>query len=278
MLQEKNLGAVTQLMMGREVEGTVYYWTAAYLVDGLLVDTGCIYTAPELIEYLRGMEVIQVINTHHHEDHVGGNDLLQKEFGLDIYAHSQAVSLINKKMELHQYQELVWGYPVPTIVKPIQDQIKTEHHCFQVIATPGHCADHLSLYEPKQGWFFSGDTFVSEDQKVFRADEDIVGIIASLQKIAELENQELILFTSIGKIFPEGKASINKFLNHLEEISAAVANLAAKGLNAEEIKISIFSRESGLAPLSGGHYSIQNLVDKLLTRASPSRQTAIDYT
>ena len=51
--------------------------------------------------------------------------------------------------------------------------IKTEHHNFQVIETPGHCPDHVSLYEPEQGWFFSGDLFVSEDQKVFRADEEI---------------------------------------------------------------------------------------------------------
>jgi len=266
MLQEKKLGPLTQIMMGREVDGTVYYWTAAYLVDGLLVDTGCSYTAPELIEYLREKQVNQVINTHHHEDHVGGNALLQKEFGLDIYAHPLAVSLISNKMELNPYQELVWGYPEPTIVKPIQGQIKTEHHIFKVIETPGHCPDHLSLYEPEQGWLFSGDLFVSEDQKVFRADEDIYGIIGSLQGFIQLENQELTLFTSIGKIFPEGKSSIKRFLDHLEEVNAAVANLVAKGLNAEEIKNSIFSRESSMAPLTGGHYSIQNLVDKLLIR------------
>jgi hypothetical protein len=46
MLEEKKLGASTQIMMGREIDGTVYYWTAAYLVDGLLIDTGCSYTAP----------------------------------------------------------------------------------------------------------------------------------------------------------------------------------------------------------------------------------------
>jgi len=153
MLQEKKVEAVTQIMMGREVDGTVYYWTAAYLVDGLLVDTGCTYTAPELIEYLREKQVNQVINTHHHEDHVGGNALLQKEFGLDIYAHPLAVSLINKKMELHQYQGLVWGYPEPTVVKPIQGQIKTEHHIFQVIETPGHCRE--SNMAPLTGGHYS---------------------------------------------------------------------------------------------------------------------------
>jgi len=251
-------------MMGREVDGTVYYWTAAYLVDGLLVDTGCSFTAPELIGFLRDKTVNQVINTHHHEDHVGGNALVQKEYGLDIYAHPLAVPLIGKKMKLHQYQELVWGYPEPTIIKTIGDQIKTDQFIFQVIYTPGHCPDHLCLYEPEQGWLFSGDLFVSENQKVFRADEDLHGIIDSLHKVIKLRNHELILFSSIGKVFAEGKSSIKKFLDHLEIISTKANNLASEGLSAEEITTQIFARESRMAFLTGGHYSIQNLIDQIL--------------
>jgi glyoxylase-like metal-dependent hydrolase (beta-lactamase superfamily II) len=266
MLQENKLGAVTQIMMGHEVDGHVYYWTAAYLLDGLLVDTGCSYTAPELIEYLRDKSAIQVINTHYHEDHVGGNALLQKEFNLDIYAHPLAVSLINKKMELHDYQKMVWGYPEPTTVKPLGDKIETEHYNFRVIETPGHSPDHISLYEPEQNWLFSGDLFVSEDQKVFRADEDIYGIIDSLHKIIKLGTQELILFTAIGKIFPAGKASTKRYLEHLDSIRNEAFNLASKGLSAEEIKNNIFSRESIMDSLTGGHYSIQNLIDKILVR------------
>jgi len=264
MLQEKRVGAVAQIMMGREVDGMVYYWTAAYLVDGLLVDTGCFYTAPELMVYLQDQEISQVINTHHHEDHIGGNALLQKELGLTVYAHPLAVELIGEKMELNPYQELVWGYPEPTVVKPIPDQINTKNYHFQVIETPGHSPDHLSLYEPEQGWLFSGDLFVSEDQKVFRADEDLSGIIDSLQKVIQLENRDLILFTSIGKIFPAGKSSIKMFLDHLEALRVKAKNLATEGLSAAEIKTAIFSRESAMAPLTGGHYSIQNLIDKIL--------------
>ncbi len=264
MLLEKKHDSVAQIMMGREVEGTVYYWTAAYLVDGLLVDTGCVYTTPELLEYLQEREINQVINTHHHEDHIGGNALLHKELGLEIYAHPLAVSLINKKMELNPYQELVWGHPEPTAVLPVQEQITTANYSFRVIDTPGHSPDHLSLYEPAQGWLFSGDLFVSEDQKVFRADEDIYGIIGSLQRVIQLDSPELTLFTSIGKIFIDGKLSIKKFLSHLEEIRNKTVNLAAEGLSAEEIKNRIFARESSMAPLTEGHYSIQNLIDKLM--------------
>ena len=81
-----------------------------------------------------------------------------------------------------------------------------------------------------------------------------------------MESQKLTLFTSIGKIFPEGKSSIKRFLAHLEEISTKAENLASAGFCAEEIKNNIFSRESSMALLTGGHYSIQNLVDKLLSR------------
>jgi len=74
------------------------------------------------------------------------------------------------------------------------------------------------------------------------------------------------LFTSIGKIFPEGTSSIKRFLDHLERINTKAKTLAFAGLSAEEIRNNIFFRESSMAPLTGGHYSIQNLVDKLLSR------------
>lgn len=40
---------ITQIRMSREIGGKPVYWVAAYLVDGLLIDTGCSYTARELV-------------------------------------------------------------------------------------------------------------------------------------------------------------------------------------------------------------------------------------
>ncbi len=50
MLQINHFGPVTQIKIGRELEGRVLYWTAAYLVDGLLIDTGCPHTPERLVD------------------------------------------------------------------------------------------------------------------------------------------------------------------------------------------------------------------------------------
>lgn len=40
MIVAEKFGKVTQIKMGRDYEGRVLYWVAAYLVDSLLIDTG----------------------------------------------------------------------------------------------------------------------------------------------------------------------------------------------------------------------------------------------
>ena len=42
MIESQDYAGVTQIRMSREFDGKPVYWVAAYLVDGLLIDTGCI--------------------------------------------------------------------------------------------------------------------------------------------------------------------------------------------------------------------------------------------
>jgi glyoxylase-like metal-dependent hydrolase (beta-lactamase superfamily II) len=114
LIEVDHLGEVTRVKMGREYQGRVLYWTAVYLVDGLLIDTGCPHTAEELTRFLEGQHLDRAVNTHHHEDHVGANHLLQQRFGIPIMASRQSAPLIGQSSRLLPYQELVWGYPVHT--------------------------------------------------------------------------------------------------------------------------------------------------------------------
>lgn len=250
-------------MLGRDVNGVVYYWVAAYYIDGLLIDTGCCFTAQELTEYLKNKKINIVINTHFHEDHVGANNLIQKTLGLDIYAHRDSIPLINKKADINPYQELVWGYPEPTETKQIPERISTNNYKFDVFETPGHSIGHVSLFEPKKGWCFSGDIFVSENQKVIRADEDIYKITDSLKMMLELKSEKLVIITSIGQIYENGRESINNYLKHINDLQQKVRELTEKGLTPEETRDKIFGRESQLEKLTNGHYCILNLIKSL---------------
>ncbi len=264
MIKHNRYGEIDQLLMGREMNGTVLYWTAAYLVEGLLIDTGCAHTAAELCQFLGEKELAQAVNTHHHEDHIGANLALQQQRELQIYAHPLAVPLIKGRLPLRQYQEMVWGYPEPSLVLPVSETIATRSHSFQVLETPGHTPDHISLFEPERGWCFSGDLFVSEDQKALRSDEDIDGIIKSLKKLLLLPVKELTLFTSIGRVFTGGKGSIRRYLEYLEDLRGQIERLADRSLDSSEIRDRIFGRETRLAELTGGHFSVLNLVEQLM--------------
>jgi glyoxylase-like metal-dependent hydrolase (beta-lactamase superfamily II) len=82
VIEVQRFEQVTQIRMSREIGGNPVYWVAAYLVDGLLVDTGCSYTAGELVSYLEEHPPKRVVNTHYHEDHMGANHLIQERFGI----------------------------------------------------------------------------------------------------------------------------------------------------------------------------------------------------
>ena len=79
MLRLTPFGDITRFDLARTLAGRGRYWTTAYLVDGLLVDTGCAHSALELAAALADSRVDRIVNTHTHEDHIGANGLLQRQ-------------------------------------------------------------------------------------------------------------------------------------------------------------------------------------------------------
>jgi glyoxylase-like metal-dependent hydrolase (beta-lactamase superfamily II) len=256
--------AVTQFKMGRELDGRVLYWVSAYLVDGLLIDTGCRHTAEELVIALEGRQVRDAICTHYHEDHIGGNKLLREQLSIKVWAHPRTAPLVFKAPALYPYQELVWGYPDPAELLPLPGELfETENCRFQVVEAPGHSEDHVVLIEPERGWCFSGDLYVSERIKVLRPEEEAGAIMRSIKKLLALP-YELTLFTSIGKIVPEGRAALRACLDYLQGLGREVKQLQQQGLTVSEIVERVFGGESALADLTNGQFASENLIRSLL--------------
>ncbi|MEW5785669.1 MAG: MBL fold metallo-hydrolase [Bacillota bacterium] len=264
MIESAAYGAVTQIKMGRELDGRVLYWVAAYLVDGLLIDTGCSHTAAELLEYLRDRQPRDAIMTHYHEDHVGGCSLLQQKLNVKLWAYARSLPLLNSAPRLYPYQELVWGYPEPAAVQALPgDEFRTENCRFQVVETPGHSADHVVLIEPSRGWCFSGDLFVSEKIKVLRPEEEIGGIMRSMRKLLD-RGQDLVLFTAIGKIVPDGRRALSSCLAYLENLGRSVQLMHQEGFSENQIVERLFGGESSMADLTNGQFTTSNLIRSLL--------------
>lgn len=191
MLKVTAFGDVFRFDSARSIMGRGRYWTSAYLVDGLLIDTGCAYAAKELLDELEDPPE-GILNTHSHEDHIGANGPLQRRCpDLVVRIHPAGLPVIadpRVNQPLHPYRRLYWGWPEPSRGLPLAggETIRTENYAFEVLYTPGHSIDHVCFYEPNQGWLFSGDLYVGGREKALRIDYDIWKIIDSLKMVGHL--------------------------------------------------------------------------------------------
>ncbi len=80
-----------------------------------------------------GLELLGILNTHHHADHTGGNLAPYQRYDCAIYAPASA--------------------PIPALTHPLGDgdriRLPELQLRVQVITTPGHTLDHISLCGPR---------------------------------------------------------------------------------------------------------------------------------
>jgi glyoxylase-like metal-dependent hydrolase (beta-lactamase superfamily II) len=264
MLKITPYGAVQRFDLSRTLAGRGRYWTTAYLVDGMLVDSGCAHSAPELVQALSGVPLSRIVNTHSHEDHIGANGLLQRQQrGLDILAHPLALPVLadpRHALSLHLYRRVLWGWPQPSQAQPVLDGavIETAHYAFHVVYTAGHSPDHLCLHEPRQGWVFSGDLFVGGQDRALGTGYDIWQIIASLKQIAAL--RPAVLFPGSARVRDDPARSLAAKIDYLEALGQRVLDLHRQGRPVSEIVRAVCGRPMLIEFITQGHFSRRRLV------------------
>jgi glyoxylase-like metal-dependent hydrolase (beta-lactamase superfamily II) len=264
VIQIEQIGEVTRFRLARAIFGKGIYFTAAYHVDGLLVDSGCHHTVDELVGSINGRSVDLVVNTHSHEDHIAANLAMQNRFESRVLAHPLALPRLAcpEKQRLRPYQLVLWGRPVPSEAEPIGEYVETEKHRFQVIHTPGHCSDHVCLYEPDEGWLFTGDTYVGGRDKALRLDYDIWEIIESLKKLAALDAD--MIFPGSGTVYHNPQEALRTKIDYLEEMGGRVWYLHDQGMSRRRIRQRLFGSEPAIAYITLGHFCGRNLVRSYL--------------
>ena len=268
MLKATSYGPVTRIDLARTLAGRGRYWTTAYLIDDLLIDSGCTYSTPELLAYLSDKPLTRLVNTHTHEDHIGANGLLQQLHpALEILAHPLALPVLSAprdKQPLQLYRKLMWGWPLPSKGKPVADEgeIRTKKFIFRVIYTPGHSPDHVCLYEPERGWLFSGDLFVGGRERALSGGADIWSVIQSLKKTAELPLSKL--FPGSAHVRENPVTEIHAKISYLEEAGAKVLELHRKGQGVSAIAQAVFGNVMFIEVFTLGHFSRRNLVRSYL--------------
>ncbi len=133
---------------------------------------------------------------------------------------------------------------------------------FHVIPTPGHCPDHVCLWEPSFGWLFSADLFIAERAKYLRADEDVRLLLDSLRRVLELDFR--VMFCSHAGMIPDGRAALRRKLEYWEEMQDRVCRLSRAGHPPELIRDWVLGPEGSMTLITRGHFSKLNLIRSFL--------------
>jgi glyoxylase-like metal-dependent hydrolase (beta-lactamase superfamily II) len=269
MIDVEHHGSVIAIRMARSLLGRPLYWTAAYWVDGLLIDTGPACTARQLLRVLEQVPVEQIAVTHAHEDHIGGLALLRARYpDAPIYAPRAAVDLVRdpEKLGLQLYRKLVWG--VPRSVADVRslddadDLLTTKEFTFRAVETPGHSRDHVAYFEPRYRWLFSGDAFIGGRDTAWAGEFDFFAIVSSLRTLASMRPERL--FPGSGHVRRTPQAELHGKVNDLLQLSREAGKLDAAGYSVAEMVEMLFDGEPRLRFWTQGHFSAANLLRSAL--------------
>jgi glyoxylase-like metal-dependent hydrolase (beta-lactamase superfamily II) len=250
--------------MTSRILGVPVFKVHAFYVDGLLIDTGftrCRKGFLKVCDELQGIDA--VVNTHHHEDHTGNNFWITEKYGILPMAHPKAsVYMKSPSSWIRLYRRFVWGIPPSSEMTRVDSEILTRNHQFLVLPTPGHSDDHICLYEPKEGWLFSGDLFLSEEVRYLREDEDIYAVLDSLKKIASLDVRKM--FCSFSGSIERPAEALWKKIDFLEYLREKVEEGLRQGLPSREIQRRLLGSGDRFRFITGGQISKKNTIQAFL--------------
>ena len=178
--------------------------TISYLIIGqkqaLLFDTGMgIGNIKKIASRLTSLPVV-VLNSHTHDDHVGGNWQFSSIFGMDTAFTRQNAkgSTADAQVEIAP-GEICGGLPKGFDPKTYQTKpwhvsffihdgfkIKLGGRTVEVIATPGHTPDAIALIDRENGLLFTGDTYYPAPIWLYRPETDLAAYEKSIARLAAL--------------------------------------------------------------------------------------------
>ena len=109
-----------------------------------VVDPG---EAKPIVDYLKNknIKLRYILNTHHHFDHIGGNEYLKKKFGSIVVGFKKDIDRI-PEIDVLLEDNQIW---------------KAENFEAKIIHIPGHTSGHICFHFFQEKLVFTGDTLFS---------------------------------------------------------------------------------------------------------------------
>jgi glyoxylase-like metal-dependent hydrolase (beta-lactamase superfamily II) len=179
----------------------------SYLIVGekraLLFDTGMgISDIKKVTSELTRLPII-VLNSHTHNDHVGGNWQFDDVYGMDTDFTRKSAMGSREDAQAEITPDQICGTqpagfdPKTYATRPWKitavildgDRLDLGGRKIEVVATPGHTPDAIVLIDRANGLLFTGDTYYPAPIWLFRPETNLAAYAASIRRLADLAPQ-----------------------------------------------------------------------------------------
>jgi glyoxylase-like metal-dependent hydrolase (beta-lactamase superfamily II) len=236
------------------------YEVSAYLLGGVLVDTGFPRGGRALQAALDALHPRGAIVTHWHEDHAGSAPMLAAR-GIPLRMDPTCESTLRARPRVKLYRRLVWGW-TPRLDAELRD---FDPAPLEIVPLPGHTADHAGVWDAERRILVSGDLFLGVKVRVAHRHEAPRRLVQSLRCAAALEPR-LLLDAHRGPVV-DAAARLRAKAAWLDETIEAIEARRARGEGPREITRRVLGREGMVGYASGGEYSKLAFVEAVLDEA-----------
>jgi hydroxyacylglutathione hydrolase len=135
--------------------------------QAIIIDPGCYFPAEKktLDDFItsHALQVVQLLNTHCHLDHVFGNKHVAEKYGLELFIHPDEEQVLARGPESGQR----WGLPFENYNGTLHflnehDIVALGEDELHVILAPGHSPGSICFYHVAQKFLIGGDVLFRE--------------------------------------------------------------------------------------------------------------------
>ena len=264
MIERTDFGDVTRLRMWTLRSVLVGYDVSAWIVRGVLLDTGPWHTRNDLLTVLRTLPVRGAIVTHWHEDHAGNVPVLAADrvpMWMAPYTEERLRAPFTPKF----YRRFTWGASarLSGVVPPF------DHAPLQVVHTPGHSADHHIVFDPETRTLFSSDLWLGVKVRVVGEEENPYEIVRSLDRAIALA--PVRMFDAHRGLIERPTDALRAKRDWLAGTIDAIERRLDAGASEDAILREVLGGEESLALVTQGEYCRRNLVRTVRANRSSER-------
>jgi ribonuclease/clavin/mitogillin len=253
MLRTTQHDDVTRIDCSTAISRAFGYRVSAYLVRGVLVDSGFPLVGGQLATALRGMRLRGALVTHYHEDHSGNVERLARA-GIPVGMAAETLARIRRPRPIGLYRRVCWG-SAPTLQR---DPEPFEDPGLRLLPTPGHTEDHHIVWDLERETMFGGDLFIGVKLRMAHPNEDVRRQVASLRAMAALRPRRF--FDSHRGPLSDPVGLLTAKADWIEEVVEAVEERVRQGWSDAAIASDLLGSGDITGWFSRGDYAKVNLV------------------